>query len=87
MLVLVDVSALRVVVVTSGVGVGVGIGVGVGVGTGVGLGVGVGVVGPEVNPLAEVVVPDELNFEAAPPQPVTSANPSKAHNGVPNREI
>jgi hypothetical protein len=89
-LVFAPVSAVKVVVVTIGVGVGEGVGVGVGVGVGFGVGAGVvGVVEPELDPLAEVVVaPDEVSlFEAAPPQPVTSANPSRAQNRVPNREI
>ena len=89
-LVFAPVSAVKVVVVTIGVGVGVGVGVGMGVGVGVGVGVGAGgVVEPELDPFAEVVVaPDEASLlEAAPPQPVTSANPSRAHTRVPNREF
>ena len=90
-LVLIEVSAVKEVVATIGVGVeGVGDGVGVGVGVGLGVGVGVdGVIVPELDPFAEVVVaPDEARLlEAAPPQPVTSANPSRAHARVPNREI
>ena len=85
-LVFAPVSTVKVVMVTIGVGVGEGVGVGVGVGPGVGV---VGVLVPELDPLAEVVVvPEEASLlEAAPPQPVTSANPSRAHTRVPNREI
>lgn len=91
-LVLFEVSAVSVVVVTMGVGVGLGVGVGVGAGVGEGVGDGVGEVEGvnELDPLllAVVVVDGEVKlFEAAPPQPITSANPSKAHNKVLSREI
>ena len=84
---LVEVSTVNVVVVTTGVGVGAGVGLGVGLGVGDGDGF-EGVVVPEVDPFADVVVvAAEVKLLAAPPQPVTSANPSMAHNKVPSREI